>query len=189
MSARILVVYGTSYGQTAKVADRIHRQLLARDIEVFIANVAEMSPNPDLVGFDGVIVAASVIRGRHQRAIERFARSNASFLNAHPSAFVSVSASAAGRDLGSRLDAQRAVDDFVRRTGWTPQATALVAGAMAFTKYSWPVRWVLKRISASHGGPTDTSRDHELTDWTQVESFARDFARRVSPSDVPAAAP
>ena len=37
----------------------------------------------------------------------------------------------------------------------------------------------MKRISAKEGGPTDMSRDHELTDWARVDTFTRDFAERV----------
>jgi menaquinone-dependent protoporphyrinogen oxidase len=51
---------------------------------------------------------------------------------------------------------------------------------MAFTKYPWWLRWIMKRISRSQGGPTDTSRDHELTDWIAVEQFAADFAGALS---------
>jgi menaquinone-dependent protoporphyrinogen oxidase len=32
----------------------------------------------------------------------------------------------------------------------------------------------MKRASRKHGGATDTSRDHEYTDWHQVEQFAQD---------------
>jgi hypothetical protein len=30
----------------------------------------------------------------------------------------------------------------------------------------------MKRASAMNGGATDTSRDHEYTDWEQVDRFA-----------------
>jgi menaquinone-dependent protoporphyrinogen oxidase len=47
---------------------------------------------------------------------------------------------------------------------------------MAYTKYSLLLRLLLKYIAHRAGGPTDTSRDHEFTDWIQVERFATDFA-------------
>jgi menaquinone-dependent protoporphyrinogen oxidase len=37
------------------------------------------------------------------------------------------------------------------------------------------LRWYMKRASRRHGGSTDTSRDHEYTDWAQVERFASDI--------------
>jgi menaquinone-dependent protoporphyrinogen oxidase len=54
---------------------------------------------------------------------------------------------------------------------------------MAFTKYNPLMRWVLKQISKRAGGPTDTSRDHELTDWQQVEQFAEAFLTKLSQSE------
>ena len=35
---------------------------------------------------------------------------------------------------------------------------------------------MMKRIARKEGAPTDTSRDYELTDWTEVERLAREFA-------------
>ncbi len=30
---------------------------------------------------------------------------------------------------------------------------------------------MLRKISEAAGGPTDTSRDHEMTDWDQVNEY------------------
>jgi menaquinone-dependent protoporphyrinogen oxidase len=97
-----------------------------------------------------------------------------------PSAFFSVSGSAGSREARGKIDAQRCIDDFLRETGWRPILTESIAGAMAFTKYNPIVRWVLKQISKRNGGPTDTSHDHELTDWTEVEQFAGAFMTMVN---------
>ena len=65
------------------------------------------------------------------------------------------------------------LDDFLRDALWEPELTATFGGAMAFTKYNIVLRWFMKRISRKAGGPTDTTRDHELTDWAQVHRFTR----------------
>lgn len=38
---------------------------------------------------------------------------------------------------------------------------------------------VMKWIARREGAPTDTSRDYELTKWDDVDSLARDMARRI----------
>jgi menaquinone-dependent protoporphyrinogen oxidase len=38
----------------------------------------------------------------------------------------------------------------------------------------------MKRIVASAGGDTDTSKDYEYTDWNDVRNFADVFGRRVA---------
>ena len=44
---------------------------------------------------------------------------------------------------------------------------------------------MMKRIVRSKPGnlSTDTSRDHEYTDWAEVERFGEDFLARLVPKD------
>jgi menaquinone-dependent protoporphyrinogen oxidase len=95
-----------------------------------------------------------------------------------PSAFFSVSASAAGGE-AMRADVFRLLAEFRTDTGWYPALAEGIAGAIAYTKYDPLVRWQLRRICAEVGGPTDTSCDHELTDWAQVRRFAELLARTL----------
>jgi menaquinone-dependent protoporphyrinogen oxidase len=37
----------------------------------------------------------------------------------------------------------------------------------------------MRRIACAEGGDTDTSRDHEYTDWQQVEAYADRLAQRA----------
>ena len=55
----------------------------------------------------------------------------------------------------------------------------IVAGALLYTHYNFFVRWLMKRIVANAGGDTDTSKDYEYTDWSDVRAFAADFGRRA----------
>jgi menaquinone-dependent protoporphyrinogen oxidase len=40
-------------------------------------------------------------------------------------------------------------------------------------------RWIMRRMAAREGAPTDTRRDHEFTNWTSVREFARAVAQDV----------
>ena len=189
MSARrILIVFGTTYGQTAKVARFIADQLTAAGETVTLANADELRRNVQLPrgasprDFDGAIVGASVIYGHHRRSVQRFVSAHRDALNAMPSAFFSVSGSAANSDEEKLADARKVVDEFLRRTGWRPGLTETVAGTIAYTKYSPLLRWTMKRLAARQNSPTDTSRDHEFTDWAQVRRFAESFAGTLPPA-------
>jgi menaquinone-dependent protoporphyrinogen IX oxidase len=175
-SRRILVVYGTSYGQTARIARRMAAVLRKSGESVTLVNSAagwhEIAPSE----FDAIIVGGSIIRGRHQREITHFVSANRDALNAMPSAFFSVSGAAASVQDASHAEARRFVTEFLRRTGWCPTVTETIGGAMAYTKYNPILRWIVRRASKPWGGPTDTSRDHEFTDWAQVERFVTAFA-------------
>jgi len=177
---QILIVYATSYGQTQKIALRMRDQLATLEFGVEVANVDDFPPEPKLQEFDGVIVLGSIIRGRHSRRLQRYVIRHRDDLPGGSSAFCSVSGSAGSKNAREREEAERMLQRFLNDTGWRPALHATFAGAMAFTKYSPIVRWVMKRISRKEGGPTDTSRDHELTDWAQVERFVEAFMTMVN---------
>jgi menaquinone-dependent protoporphyrinogen oxidase len=172
---RILIFYGTSYGQTAKIARRMEDLLTASGETVTLVDASNQPPGLTPREFDGIIVGGSIIRGRHQKSVRRFVHVHRDVLNAIPSAFFSVSGAAASPDQDARAEARRFVDAFLGETGWDPALSESIAGAMAYTKYNPIVRWIVKRASKPLGGPTDTSRDHEFTDWAQVERFVEAF--------------
>ena len=68
------------------------------------------------------------------------------------------------------------IDVFVGETGWRPARVLPVAGALAYSQYNFIIRFVMKRIARKAGAPTDTSRDHEFTDWSTLARFIRDAA-------------
>ena len=194
---RILIVYGSTHGQTAKIGRHIGNLLrtLGRTVTLVDADALPHALAPR--DFDGVIIGSSITYRRHQPAVLRFVRAHRDVLSAKPSAFFSVSASAAGRTEEERDGARRCVNRFLRQTGWRPGVTATIGGAMVYTKYNPFLRWITRYISAKSGGPTDTSRDHELTDWAGVRRFVEDFALllprlaevRVVPRSRPTASP
>ena len=173
--SRILAVYGTAYGQTEKVMRRIAARLTEAGHELTVVKGDHLPPTLSLQDHDAFLIGASVIAGRHQRYMRDFARRQRSRLNAAPSAFVSVSGSAAGTTTEERALVEGYVARFLRETGWRPSLTVSFAGAIAYTRYGFLLRWIMKRMSGRVGKPTDTSRDHEFTDWEAVDRFAREF--------------
>ena len=58
-------------------------------------------------------------------------------------------------------------------------APVFVTGRLAYREYNFLVRFLIKRIAKKEGGPTDTSRDHELTDWDEVDRLGREMASAI----------
>jgi hypothetical protein len=73
------------------------------------------------------------------------------------------------------LESLGPVSKFLEEVSWTPDWIASFPGALNYREYNPLVRWVMKRISQKEGGPTDASRDYELTRWEEVSRFAQDF--------------
>lgn len=176
--AKILVIYGTAYGQTQRIARRIADRLTAHGHGVCLYQGDNLPSHLLVDEYDAFVIAASIIRGRHQRYIRDFVRRHTVRLNAAPSAFVSVCGSARGLP----AQAREYIDDFLRQTGWRPRFAASFAGCMAYTQYGPILRWITRMVSRRRGGPTDTTRDHEMTDWDAVDRFAARVAKALPPS-------
>lgn len=176
MTRRVLIIYGTSYGQTEKIANRMSDGLRRRGFVVELCNAATHRPLLPLEQYAGVVVGCSLIARGHQPAIKAFISEHVSTLNQVPSAFFQVSASAGSASPHARQAAQRILDDFLAKEGWTPLLSESLPGAINYTRYNLLLKWYMKKASAKNGGSTDTSRDHEYTDWDQVERFANAIA-------------
>ncbi|HEX6316251.1 MAG TPA: flavodoxin domain-containing protein [Gemmatimonadaceae bacterium] len=172
MSRHILVMFGTSYGQTEKIAVRIAAGLARRGLLPELCNAAKDRPSLPLREYAGIVVGSSIIARGHQPAIKEFVRTNVALLNEMPSAFFQVSASAGSASPDARMAAQQIMCDFMADNAWTPVLSASLPGAINYTQYSLLLKWYMKRASAKNGGSTDTSRDHEYTDWAEVDRFA-----------------
>jgi menaquinone-dependent protoporphyrinogen oxidase len=175
----ILIVYASTHGHTARIASRVAAALRYDGLAADAHDVRTMAPAASPADYDGVVVAASIHGGRHQREMVDWVHAHHTSLTLRPSALVSVSLAAAEDGDAARATTREYADELEDETGWTPDARLCVAGALQYREYSAPMRLVLRLIARRHGQSTDTSRDHDYTDWEAVDRFARDFGRRV----------
>ena len=173
--SRILVLYGTTEGHTAKVARFLGDTLRADGVSADVIDARTVCPSPD--SYDAVIVAASVHARGYQRTVRRWVHDHARVLNDKPTAFVSVCLAVLQHEPKVERDLAAIVDRFLTSTGWRPAITKNVAGALAYSRYNWLKRWAMVRIVRKAGGDIDTSRDYEYTDWADLRAFAEEFAR------------
>ncbi|AMM31912.1 Protoporphyrinogen oxidase [Sinomonas atrocyanea] len=175
--SKVLVAYSTHEGQTAKIADFIAGVLRTRGVEADTCDVKE-SADPALFDYDGVIVGGSVHGGKHDKHVVDYVRRNRHALVGVPSAFFSVSLSAAG---GDTEEAEGYVKKFEEQSGWLPKRIALFGGGLPYKHLNFLMRHVMKRIVEDKPGDlgTDTSRDYVYTEWDGVRRFAEDFAAEL----------
>jgi menaquinone-dependent protoporphyrinogen oxidase len=183
MSARVLVLYASTHGHTGKIAERIATELRKQDITVCDREIEAATEGLDLATFDGIIVGASVHVGRHQQAIVDWATDHSRTLSQRPSAFFSVSLTAADDTDEARATTRAHIDDIVEATGWAPTTTRSFAGALQFREYGLPTRVIMRlmarRIEHRTGTVIDVHEDTDYTDWAEVDRFAQDFAATV----------
>ena len=172
-STKLLIVYSSKHGQTAKIAQRMRDAATTIDgLDVKLASVDDATES-DVAAAGLFIIAGPVHFEHHDRKLEAFVREHLGVLAARSSAFASVSAASAV--FNGRADAERFAEKFQDLTGWIPDRVGLFAGGLPYRRYNFLLRWVMRRIASRKGLDTDTSRDYEYTDWEAVDQFARDF--------------
>ena len=174
--SRVLIPYGTTEGQTARIADVIAEALRERGHEADHVDVKSLADTiPD--GYDGVVIGASIHMGKHDKHVVRFVQKNLDTLSRLPSAFFSVSLAAHG----DRQEADGYVDQFGEETGWHPDKVALFGGALLYTQYGFIKRHMMKKIAHDKPGHLgqDLSRDYVYTEWDAVKRFAEHFADQL----------
>lgn len=85
-------------------------------------------------------------------------------------------------------DVKRLVDVFCTRTGLHPRRVWPLAGALLYTHYGSIEKVVMRMIAKRAGGDTDTSRDHDYTDWKGLERFVSSVAAEIEEQEAPAPA-
>ena len=177
---KIMIGYGTTEGQTARIADQLADGMRSHGFEVDAVDLTQSS-NVQLDGYEAVIVGGSIHMGKHQEEVADFVRKNRAALERLPSAFFSVSLAAHG----DMANAEAYVTNFEQQTGWHPTKVGLFSGSLLYRQYGFLKRYMMKRIVRDKPGilSTDTSRDHTYTDWDQVKRFAEDFLEQLIPED------
>jgi menaquinone-dependent protoporphyrinogen oxidase len=184
---RILIAYGTSEGQTARIAEYLAHVIRDQGYEAYPIDIDRSgAPEPD--GYDAVIVGASIHMGKHENYVRDFVRKNRDTLERLPSAFFSVSLAAHDDSEDARKEVEGYIEKFVQETGWRPAKVGRFAGALLYTRYGFFKRWIMKKIARDKGNPdADTSRDYVYTDWDSVKRFAEEFLETLVFEGAPSA--
>jgi menaquinone-dependent protoporphyrinogen oxidase len=130
--------------------------------------------------YDAAILAASLHAGRYQAPVIHVARAHHTRLDRIPSAFISVSLSAAGDDPEDWKGIAACADEFKAQTGWSNVEVHQVAGAFRFTEYDFFKRWVMRLIAWKKNVKIEPGKDLELTDWDALGATVDAFRARAA---------
>jgi flavodoxin len=92
---KILIGYGTTQGQTAKIAEYMANVIRGHGHEAQALDLKRSKDAP-LEGYDAAIIGGSIHMGKHEEHVADFVRQNRVTLERLPSAFFSVSLAAHG---------------------------------------------------------------------------------------------
>lgn len=173
--AKILIIYATTDGQTAKISRRLQDVIEQEGDQVTLLPITE-SVGLDLHSFDKIVIGASIRYGRHSPLVADFVSRNQHILASKPNAFFSVNV-VARKPEKSRPEANPYLQKFLRQIAWRPKELAVFAGRIDYPSYRFFDRLMIRLIMWMTKGPTDPKAVVEFTDWQQVEAFGRLIGR------------
>ncbi len=171
---KILIAYGTTDGQTQKIARFCTDQLIDSGHSVELLNVTEAGPI-NMSRFVAVVVAGSIHTGKFQSSLIGFVIENLPQLKQCDTLFISVSLSAAGEDTSDWAGLRRCIENFTKATNWTPKRVEHVAGAFRFTSYDFFRHWAMRWVASVRDETIDPAADKEYTDWSKLEDMLREW--------------
>jgi menaquinone-dependent protoporphyrinogen oxidase len=182
----LLIIYATREGQTRHIAEHLGATLGARQHSFDLVDAAHIPEGFSLTKYSAAIVSASLHMGRYEEEMARFVKRHLLELQQIPTVFLSVSLSERTvEDPNARpeeraqaqADVNRTVESFLAETGWYPSRIAAAAGALMYSKYNFVIRFIMKQIAKKVGGPVDTARDYEFTDWTKLDRLVEELVQ------------
>lgn len=171
----VLILYATREGQTEKVAVTISRHLQKAGANVTLINAQDKKLTEDIAlnVFDLLVFGASMHAGGIEPELVDFINSHQEQIELKIRSFFLVLLSAATKDSKLREewlnDARKKMDEQINVQF---QDVEMIAGALMYSKYPLPLKWIMKGIAKQAGEGTDISQDYEYTDWEQVEQYA-----------------
>ncbi|MEC4727479.1 menaquinone-dependent protoporphyrinogen IX dehydrogenase [Shewanella sp. D64] len=170
--SKILIIYSSVHGQTRKICECLQKKFTALGDEVVISNLAE---SPDLVGFDKILLGASIRHGKHNPSVYDFITQHRAILDAKITGFFSVSL-VARKPAKNRPETNPYMLAFIEKSEWQPNVLQVFAGNLNYQGYSAVDRNIIRFIMWLTKGPTDAYTNVEYTDWDKVDGFSREFS-------------
>ena len=172
MTSKTLICYGTRYGSTAEVAQKMADIIVESGSAVDLVDLKTSKPPMHVQEYDLVIIGSGIQVGKWTKHPLQFIEKNLETLSASRVALFVVCGSAAHEDQCD--DAQRdfldkIVEDF---PGLSPVSTGLFAGLYDFKRYSFPVRVLVKRIVKSELPPGEEVPEKiDYRDWDAIREW------------------
>ena len=178
---RALVIYGTRWGGTVAVAQKIGEALKAEDYSVDVVDAKHTSKNLSI--YDLVIIGSGIRADKWTKETMAFLEKNADELKTKKTAlFVSCQmADRAEEEVREKAKIQyleKVADQF----GLKPVCMGFFGGFLDFSKSHGLLVDVLVRVNKKslRKNGLDTSVVHDTRDWASIETWACALAKTLS---------
>ncbi|WP_050606091.1 flavodoxin domain-containing protein [Ruegeria sp. 6PALISEP08] len=177
----VLIAFATVEGQTAKIARFISSVAKNAGFNAKLINTDEMSSHVSLDDVVKVVLLAPVHERRHPESFEAFVASNRDALMKRKSLVLSIGLKAAFAS--GREEARDYLNEMLMRTGFEPNETALVAGAVRPENYGYFEREILEHVVLLGRKIDPRDGAQEFTNWDELTSIMIDFLGGIGPAN------
>jgi len=164
MAKKVLVAYGSKYGATAEIAEKIGEALSTHELDAHVVSAENVR---DLSTYDAAVIGGAVYVGRWYKTAARFLKKHDKALAAMPVWFFSSGPTGEG-DPADLLDGWtfpknlQAVADKIN-----PRDTAVFHGSINLEKVTGLDKRMLKAVGAESG---------DFRDWEAIAAWAQGIA-------------
>jgi menaquinone-dependent protoporphyrinogen oxidase len=172
MTKNILICYGTRYGATAEIAERIAQTLRERDSSVDLFNLKTESPS-QIDQCDLIIIGSGIAAGKWTKEPLKWMKKHQDMLSQKKVAlFVSCAYAvvAEKQDEARTKYLEEIAEKYLKNP---PESLGLFGGVIDFSKYNFVVRRLMNVMAKAHRSGDEPLTYLDFRDWKQIEEWAR----------------
>ena len=170
---KVLVVYWSHDGHTARISRRICETIRAEGHEAVMMEIMEASrEGVDLESFDVILLGCAVRYGAFHKEFVKYVTKNKEILDRKPNSFFNVCA-IARNPVKATLEGNVYARKFVESSPWKPKEVKCFAGKVDYPNLRAFDAYCIQLIMMMTKGPTDRKSVSDFTDWEDVSRYAR----------------
>ena len=181
---KVLILYGTRYGGTEGISERIAKILGANDVETIIVDLKKPPEDDGYLAFDnfaGILIGSSIKIGQWTKDVKNFVSKRKDALNSFKGklGFFVSSGYAAVPENYAKVKVEYTKDALAKLGVNKVDLFDAFGGLMDLSKTSrmgWLDKKILTMVGKQSGLESDPNKEiTDLRDWNQIENFAKEF--------------
>jgi menaquinone-dependent protoporphyrinogen IX oxidase len=175
----VLLIYGTSWGGTEKVAQTITKALTEEGNTVDVTDAKKAPANID--AYDLVLVGSGLRADKWTKESIEFIEKNVEALKTKKTALFVSCSMADRKDAGYEVGKKRYLTDFAAHYNLAPIACGYFGGLMDFSYSHGLFVDILVRVNRRklRKGGLNTAAVHDTRDWAAIESWGHEVAKQA----------
>ncbi|NPD89757.1 MAG: hypothetical protein HGN29_13680 [Asgard group archaeon] len=181
---KVLILYGTRYGSTEGISERIASILGENEFDVLVVDLKKPPANDEYLSFDnyaGILIGTSIKIGQWTKHVKNFITKKKDALNSFKGklGFFVSSGYAAVPEHYEKVKVEYTKDALNKLGVEKVDLFDAFGGLMDLSKtsrMSWLDKKILVMVGKQTGLETDSTKEiTDLRDWIQIENFAKEF--------------